>query len=298
MQVKKHSFQLYQEPSTTTIIPDVIQYSPIVALSICFIIAIATGSFLTYTMWHLTLSRHRSALPFAITVPILHTLLYTFSLSASSIAGVIATFAAYLSFRLFQHPAPQGKLFHIGILWGIASIFSAGILPYILILVISLTFCQIANIKNILAIFLGVLFSLWSYFCYLALMGNPMLFFSHFVPLTEINLLNILSLNLRQWYLVISFMTLWICCFFTFKIHASQEKIKARTSLNLCFFLSIILVISYLMASFDDASTLILSMLIFTLPASHYFSYSQSKLRIILFYISLSSYLLFAAIYG
>lgn len=256
-----------------------------------YLMALTTSILLSFAAWHYVLIRDRSFLPFSIGLLIFSSHPYFLIFSPSDLAALIFIVAICLTFDLFQHPAPQWRLFNVGMIASIASLISIGVLPYIILLLFALPFFRITNLKNILAFILGILFIYWIAGTVFVALGQWNLFFEHFSQLQQINILKVVHFEMIEWGMLSVYLILILLTFLAYQLTMHKDKIKTRILLNYLFFLSFLFYLSYCLLNWDPRLALSLGISTFVVPLSHFFALTDSKVKIIFFYVLLVLYL-------
>lgn len=255
----------------------------VVTLAICLI--------LSYASWHYSLIRDKTFLPSAISLLIFSCHPQFLLFSSLHIAALLYLTAICLSFGLYQNARAQWRLFNIAILLGASMLASVQALPYIVLIIIALFYLRIFNLKNILSIILGLLFTLWIALLTSLPLGKLDSFVSYFDQLSNITFLHLLDFSVVEWILWALYLLIQIIVIVDFRLNMHKDKIKTRSQINFLFLLSFIFFLSYCLLCWNLNFTLYLLLGTFIIPLSHYFALTYSKFKIIFFYLLIIIYL-------
>ncbi|MBP1618448.1 MAG: hypothetical protein H6Q14_2275 [Bacteroidetes bacterium] len=256
----------------------------IVTLLICFV--------LSYTSWHYSLIREKTFLPFAISLMIFSCHQQFLLFSPSNVAALLYLTAICLSFGLYQEPKSQRGVFGIAAILGLALLISMDTLPYICLVFIAFVYLRILTLKNILSLFLGLLFILWIGFLTSLPYGHSNSFMDYFGQLDNMIVLHILHFSIVEWILSALYLLMMVVMIVDFRLNMHKDKIRIRSHIHFLFLLSFIFLLSYCFICWNLNFTLYLLLGTFIIPVSHYFALTYSKFKIIFFYLLIIIFLI------
>lgn len=256
-----------------------------------YCLTIGLSLILAYISWHYSLVRDKTYLPFALTLIIFSSHPNFFLFSSSYLATILFFFALSKMFHLFQHPAPQWRLFQIGAIISVSSLFFIGILPYTILIFAGLIFFRLFNLKNILALLLGLVFVYWIALVVSFPLGMTQEFLRSFTELGNITYLPLIDFSISDWVVFGIFILLFLIVLASYKLTSHKDKIKTRSQIDFLFFISFLSFLTYSLLSWDLRFNQFIMLGAFIIPLSHFFALSYSKVKIVFFYVLLAAYL-------
>lgn len=246
---------------------------------------IISGGAMAYVAWHLSIVRKRSILPLSVNMALLLFSTVLLRFSPDLLAGFLCLLGFLQVLHLYQHPSPQTHLFRVGALLGLASLITPSAVLQLLPMLILLGFYRIFNMRNLLALILGVISVVWLSFVSLALLGCAHLLADHFLAWPSVRMLGILSRPWQDNILAIVVLTLLMLGFSLLQFTIRREKVQVRDYLNALYLLSGLFTVSYLFACWADAQTLLIGVSLSLVPIAHFFVAHHSKFKAFVFFV-------------
>lgn len=189
-------------------------------------------------------------------------------------------------------PKASFKAYNIGFLVALASLLSIQCLLYIPVFWIGFKYMRILNIKTILASILGIVTVYWLLFSYLFWQNDIPSFQAYINQIQPQLSIDITKISIEQILLFGISIILLATMIVNYSFVSFYDKIQTRANLSICFLLCSFSLIFLFITSNNPTLNLLIMVTSGSLLLSHFFSLTDQKWKIYLFYIFILFYII------